>query len=155
LKERVFVSTPNAQFAAKLKPIYLAVGVVAVALLLTLFAAPAMAGGGIGTGSGGGGGGGGKASSTGGSKYSRLWDRVSERDKRWASKTAKCESGKDPNAIGGGGMYRGAFQFMKSTWRASPKSPGGDPIAFNYKTQAVVAVALKNRDGAGHWPVCG
>jgi hypothetical protein len=147
------VSTPNAQFAAKLKPIYLAVGVVAVALLLTLFAAPAMAGGGIGTGSGGGGGG--KASSAGKSKYARLWDRVSARDKRWASKTAECESGKDPNAIGGGGMYRGAFQFMKSTWRVSPKSPGGDPIAYNYKTQAVVAVALKNRDGAQHWPNCG
>ena len=52
-------------------------------------------------------------------------------------------------------MYRGAFQFMKSTWRVSPKSPGGDPIAYNYKTQAVVAVALKNQDGAGHWPTCG
>ena len=148
---------PNAQFAAKLKPIYLVVGLLAVTLLLTLFAAPAMAGGGIGTGSGGGGngGGGGKASSSGQSKYARLWDRVSERDKRWASKTAECESGKDPDAIGGGGMYRGAFQFMKSTWRVSPKSPGGDPIAYNYKTQAVVAVALKNQDGAQHWPNCG
>jgi hypothetical protein len=44
---------------------------------------------------------------------------------------------------------------MKSTWRASPKSPGGDPTAYDYRTQAVVAVALKRRDGAGHWPVCG
>jgi hypothetical protein len=52
-------------------------------------------------------------------------------------------------------MYRGAFQFMKSTWKSSPKSPGGDPIDYRYKTQAVVAVALKNKDGAGHWPVCG
>lgn len=89
------------------------------------------------------------------SKYNRLWDRTSQRDKRWASKTAECESGKDPNAIGGGGAYRGAFQFMKSTWRTSPKSPGGDPIDYSYKTQAVVAVALKKRDGAEHWPVCG
>ena len=31
----------------------------------------------------------------------------------------------------------------------------GDLIAYNYKTQAVVAVALKNESGAGHWPVCG
>ena len=44
---------------------------------------------------------------------------------------------------------------MKSTWKTSPKSPGGDPIKYNYKTQAVVAVALKNKDGAHHWPVCG
>jgi Transglycosylase-like domain len=88
-------------------------------------------------------------------KYARLWDAVSPRDKRWARSTAECESGRDPNAIGGGGSYRGAFQFMKSTWRRSPKSPGGDPIDYPYKTQAVVAVALKNRDGAGHWPNCG
>jgi hypothetical protein len=52
-------------------------------------------------------------------------------------------------------MYRGAFQFMKATWRTSPKSPGGDPIRYSYRTQAVVAVMLKRRDGAGHWPVCG
>ena len=88
-------------------------------------------------------------------KYQRLWDRVSRRDKRWARSTSKCESGRDPNAIGGGGKYRGAFQFMKSTWRRSPKSPGGDPIDYPYRTQAVVAVALKSRDGAGHWPNCG
>jgi hypothetical protein len=88
-------------------------------------------------------------------RYVRLWDAVSPRDKRWARSTSDCESGRDPNAIGGGGEYRGAFQFMKSTWRRAPKSPGGDPIDYPYKTQAVVAVALKNRDGAGHWPNCG
>jgi hypothetical protein len=92
---------------------------------------------------------------TAGGKYERIWDRTSRRDKRWARSTAECESGKDPKAIGGGGAYRGAFQFLKSTWAAAPKSPGGDPIAYPYKTQAVVAVALKNQDGAGHWPVCG
>ena len=92
---------------------------------------------------------------SGGNKYKRIWNRTKKRDKKWARKTAECESGKDPKAIGGGGIYRGAFQFMKSTWKSSPKSPGGDPIKFNYKTQAVVAVALKNKDGAHHWPVCG
>ncbi len=90
-----------------------------------------------------------------GDKYAAMWVETSHRDKRWARKTAECESGRDPNAIGGGGQYRGAFQFLKSTWKASPKSPGGDPINYPYRTQAVVAVALKNRDGAGHWPVCG
>jgi soluble lytic murein transglycosylase-like protein len=89
------------------------------------------------------------------SKYESLWAQVSRRDRRWARSTAKCESGGDPDAIGGGGMYRGAFQFMKSTWRHAPKSPGGDPIDYPYRTQAVVAVALKRKDGAGHWPNCG
>jgi resuscitation-promoting factor RpfB len=88
-------------------------------------------------------------------KYDRIWDRTSPADKRWAHRTSDCESGGNPRAIGGGGLYRGAFQFMRSTWKASPKSPGGDPIVYAYRTQAVVAVALKNRDGAGHWPVCG
>jgi Transglycosylase-like domain len=89
------------------------------------------------------------------SKYESLWSKVSRHDKRWARSTAECESGGDPDAIGGGGLYRGAFQFMKSTWRHAPKSPGGDPIDYSYKTQAVVAVALMRKDGAGHWPNCG
>lgn len=90
-----------------------------------------------------------------GDKYALMWAETSKRDKRWARNTAECESGRDPKAIGGGGQYRGAFQFLKSTWKSSPKSPGGDPIDYPYRTQAVVAIALKNRDGAGHWPVCG
>ncbi len=88
-------------------------------------------------------------------KYSRLWSNVSAKNKRWARRTAECESGGNPKAIGYKGLYRGAFQFMRSTWRTSPKSPGGDPIRYTYKTQAYVAVRLKMRDGAGHWPVCG
>ena len=90
-----------------------------------------------------------------GTKYERIWDRTSAADKRWAHSTAECESGGDPDAIGSGGLYRGAFQFTRSTWEASPKSPGGDPISYPYRTQAVVAVLLKHRDGAQHWPVCG
>ena len=88
-------------------------------------------------------------------KYERLYKRIPAHEKRWARNTSQCESGGNPNAIGGGGIYRGAFQFMRSTWKASPKTPGGDPVAYSYRTQAVVAVALKKRDGAGHWPVCG
>lgn len=88
-------------------------------------------------------------------RYARLWSSVSRKNKRWATRTAECESGKNPRAIGYKGLYRGAFQFMRSTWRTSPKSPGGDPIRYTYKTQAYVAVRLKMRDGAGHWPVCG
>jgi hypothetical protein len=81
--------------------------------------------------------------------------RVSKKNKRWAKRVARCESGGDPNAIGGGGTYRGAFQFMRSTWRTSPRSPGGDPIDYSYKTQAFVAVRLKMRSGRSPWPSCG
>jgi hypothetical protein len=88
-------------------------------------------------------------------KYERLWTRVPARERRWARRTSQCESGGNPKAIGGGGRYRGAFQFMRSTWKHSPQSPGGDPIAYPYRTQAVVAVLLKRREGAGHWPLCG
>jgi hypothetical protein len=90
-----------------------------------------------------------------GGKYKRLWEDISRRNKRWANRTAECESGKDPNAIGGGGTYRGAFQFMKRTWRRAPRSPGGDPIKYRYRTQAVVAVYLKKREGTDAWPNCG
>ncbi len=95
------------------------------------------------------------SSDSGGGKYKRLWHRTSRHNKRWARHTAKCESGKDPKAIGGGGKYRGAFQFMKTTWHHAPKSPGGDPIRYAFRTQAVVAVALKKKQGTGAWPNCG
>jgi Transglycosylase-like domain len=91
----------------------------------------------------------------GGGKYERLWRKTSRHNKHWANKTAECESGKNPDAIGGGGRYRGAFQFMRSSWHHAPKTPGGDPIDYGYKTQAVVAVALKKREGTKPWPVCG
>ena len=94
-------------------------------------------------------------SKSGGSKYKRLWRKTSRHNRHWANNTAECESGKDPNAIGGGGQYRGAFQFMKSSWKNAPKTPGGDPIDYGYKTQAVVAVALKKHMGTKPWPVCG
>jgi transglycosylase-like protein len=89
------------------------------------------------------------------SRYHKLWDQFNHRDHRWAHKTSYCESGGDPRAIGGGGVYRGAFQFTRDAWKTSPKSPGGDPIRYSWKTQAVVAVLLKHRDGTRPWPVCG
>src|SRR3954452_5407796 len=90
-----------------------------------------------------------------GGKYQRLWRQTSRHNKRWARRTAECESGKEPDAIGGGGRYRGAFQFTKSTWRNAPKTPGGDPIDYGFRTQGVVAVALKRHEGTSAWPNCG
>ena len=128
------------------------VGVLASASLAgVLFATAAQGGsGGVGSGGGGDGGDGGTAS-----KYERIWDDFRAKDKKWAHKTSECEAGGDRNIHGGGGSYHGAFQFMKSTWKSSPKSVGSDPHKYSWKTQAVVAVLLKKRDGAGHWPVCG
>ena len=88
-------------------------------------------------------------------KYDRLWDKVGRKDKRWANRVAHCESGKDPNAVALKGRYRGAFMFTRDAWKTSPKTPGGDPIDYSYRTQAVVAVHLKKRDGTRPWPVCG
>ena len=155
------------------KPRWLPLAGVVVAMLATgalAASASAESSGGVGTGAaggaqpGGGGtqpGGGGEAGGAGGAnervgtRYERIWDRTPAGDRRWARRTSECESGGNPDAIGGGGVYRGAFQFMRSTWKRSPKSPGGDPIAYPYRTQAVVAILLRERDGAGHWPVCG
>ena len=40
---------------------------------------------------------------------------------------AQCESGGDPRAIGGGGAYRGKYQFSYSTWAGVGGT--GDPAA--------------------------
>ena len=87
--------------------------------------------------------------------YDGLWKRrVSSSNKRWARRVADCESSRNPNALSAKGHYRGAFQFASSTWKHAPRSPGGDPVAYSYKTQAFVAVRLKVRDGRSPWPNC-
>jgi transglycosylase-like protein len=66
---------------------------------------------------------------------------------------AQCESGGNPAAIGGGGLYRGKYQFSVGTWRSVGGS--GDPAAAPEAEQDRRAAALLARDGAGQWPVCG
>ena len=137
------------------KPRLAVVALMAVAVSGSIFIGQAAASsGGIGT-PGPSGGGTAQGSSAPSGRYDQIWAGFSPRTRHWANMTSECESGRNPRAIGGGGLYRGAFQFMKSTWASSPKSPGGDPIRYTYRTQAVVAVLLMKRDGAGHWPVCG
>jgi Transglycosylase-like domain len=89
------------------------------------------------------------------SRYTRIWQSYSAADHRWAHKTSYCESGENPRAVALGGSYRGAFMFTRPAWRGAPKSPGGDPIKYSWRTQAVVAVALKHQLGTKPWPVCG
>jgi len=66
---------------------------------------------------------------------------------------AACESGGDPTAIGGGGAFRGKYQFTRETWAAMGGS--GDPAAAPEAEQDRLAAKLYATAGAGQWPVCG
>jgi hypothetical protein len=66
---------------------------------------------------------------------------------------AACESGGDPGAIGGGGLYRGKYQFDFQTWASVGGT--GDPAAAPEAEQDMRAAMLYERAGAVPWPVCG
>jgi hypothetical protein len=66
---------------------------------------------------------------------------------------AQCESGGNPRAIGGGGAYRGKYQFSRETWAAVGGT--GDPAAAPEAEQDRRAAILYARSGPGQWPVCG
>jgi soluble lytic murein transglycosylase-like protein len=66
---------------------------------------------------------------------------------------ASCESGGNPRAIGGGGAYRGKYQFDRGTWASVGGS--GDPAAASEAEQDKRAAMLYARAGAAPWPVCG
>ena len=131
------------------RPDRIALWAVGLALIAMIAAAASAHGSSGGTGLGG------RGSSATDAHYSGMWDGFSAKEHRWAHKTSKCESGGNPHAIGGGGRYRGAFQFTRPTWHQAPKSPGGDPVRYAWRTQAVVAVLLKHHEGTKPWPVCG
>jgi hypothetical protein len=66
---------------------------------------------------------------------------------------AACESHGNPRAVGGGGIYRGMYQFSVGTWQVVGGS--GDPAAASRHEQTWRAWLLLSRHGAGHWPLCG
>jgi Transglycosylase-like domain len=66
---------------------------------------------------------------------------------------AACESGGNPQAIGGGGQYRGMFQMTYSSWAAA--GGAGDPAAASVAEQVKRAEILYAQSGPGQWPVCG
>ena len=66
---------------------------------------------------------------------------------------AACESGGNPQAVGGGGQYRGMFQMTYSSWAAAGGT--GDPASATVAEQVKRAGILYARSGAGQWPVCG
>ncbi len=66
---------------------------------------------------------------------------------------ARCESGGNPRAISANGLYRGKYQFLRSTWRSVGGK--GDPAKASEAEQDRRAAALYRREGATPWPVCG
>lgn len=66
---------------------------------------------------------------------------------------AWCESRNNPRAVGGGGSFRGMYQFTFSTWRTV--GGWGDPAAAPRSEQTWRAWVLLKNEGSGHWPVCG
>jgi hypothetical protein len=66
---------------------------------------------------------------------------------------AACESGGSPSAIGGGGAYRGKYQFDYGTWASVGGT--GDPAAAPEPEQDMRAAILYARAGSAPWPVCG
>lgn len=64
-----------------------------------------------------------------------------------------CESGGNYSAVGGGGQFRGGYQFTFSTWASVGGS--GDPAAASPAEQDMRAAMLYAREGSSPWPVCG
>ena len=69
------------------------------------------------------------------------------------ARIAECESHSNPRSIGGGGMYRGAYQFSESTWASV--GGRGDPVHASMEEQTRRAAMLYARSGPSQWPVCG
>jgi hypothetical protein len=80
------------------------------------------------------------------------WDQLRE--------LRQCESGDDYTAIGGGGRYRGAYQFTRRTWngvarRWYPWLRRQDPAEADTWWQDAMARALWSEAGSSPWPHCG
>jgi hypothetical protein len=66
----------------------------------------------------------------------------------WGLRVAKCESGYNPRAYNGAGPYYGLFQFLMSTFRATPY--GGQDI-YDPVANASAAAWKYGQGGAGAW----
>lgn len=66
---------------------------------------------------------------------------------------AACESGGNPDAVGGGGQYRGKYQFDRGTWASVGGT--GDPASASESEQDSRAAALVAQQGTAAWPNCG
>lgn len=71
---------------------------------------------------------------------------------RW-EKLRYCESAHDYRAVSPSGVYRGAYQFDRTTWRSVGGT--GDPAAAAPREQDARARELYAWRGHQPWPVCG
>jgi hypothetical protein len=67
---------------------------------------------------------------------------------------AQCESGGNPRAVSSNGLYRGKFQFSRSTWKAIG-GRGSDPAKASEAHQDRMALRLYRQQGVAPWPACG
>jgi hypothetical protein len=67
---------------------------------------------------------------------------------------AECESGGNPRAVSSNGLYRGKFQFSRSTWK-SIGGRGDDPAKASETHQDRMALRLYRQQGVAPWPACG
>ena len=90
-------------------------------------------------------------------QYAHIWairlNRLPAWTRNWATSTAWCESDMGQNPRTNLNGFRGRFQWVMSTWYAA--GGAGDPAAASYEHEAVIAIGLMLREGAGHWPNCG
>ena len=66
---------------------------------------------------------------------------------------AQCESGGSPTAVSADGVYRGKYQFDRTTWREMGGT--GDPADAPEAEQDRIAAQLLAQRGTAPWPVCG
>jgi uncharacterized protein YabE (DUF348 family) len=78
--------------------------------------------------------------------------RTSVSQLNWAA-LADCESGGNPRAVGGGGLFFGMYQFSLGAWHGVGGI--GNPIDYPAVEQTHRAELLYLRSGAGAWPYCG
>lgn len=78
---------------------------------------------------------------------------ISAKERSILDKIAQCESKGDPRAVSSNGLYRGKYQFDRTTWKTVGGS--GDPAAASELEQDQRAAILLRRRGTQPWPVCG
>ncbi len=66
---------------------------------------------------------------------------------------AECESHGNPRSTGGGGPYRGKYQFHRGTWASVGGT--GDPARASELEQDRRAAMLIKQSGSNPWPACG
>lgn len=85
-------------------------------------------------------------------KWHFRWLLLPQGARDWTTSTGACESGNNPTISTGNG-FRGAFQWVESTWR----SAGGDRdvVTASWHHQAVLAWFWHLGHPRGQWPRCG